>query len=429
MSALLLGALTALVTAAAPSASSIRWVEDDWPAARAQAKREKKLVAVDVWATWCHTCLSMKNYVLTEPELAPLAKQHVWLSLDYDLEKNAKFFERHPVSVFPTFLVLDPKTDRVVARWAGSGSVEQMRTFFAHAAAGDDPLSQGERALAEDLLPEARKIFERALAAGIKDPAVRTRVLLGWIEALYQLDKTACATRGVDAIQQVDDTSQGADYASMVAYCAFELPEGPKRQEVLHRLAVHLAKVAANDAAPLAVDDRSAVWGTLAEIYDALGDKARADGAWQVRLTLLEAAAAAAKTPEARATFDYHRMEVYLHFGRHGDAIEMLQASEKAQPKDFNHPWRQAQVYRDKGDLEAGLAAIDRALANGYGGRKLRLYSTKIGLLVAAGRAKEAQAVVAEARRMIEGLSEAQVRPGWRAEFEAAAKSAGVGAK
>ena len=38
-------------------------------------------------------------------------------------------------------------------------------------------------------------------------------------------------------------------------------------------------------------------------------------------------------------------------------------------------------------------------VANGYGGRKLRLYSTKIGLLVAAGRAKEAQAVVAEARR------------------------------
>ena len=74
MSALLLGALTALVTAAAPSASGIRWVEDDWPAARAQAKRDKKLVAVDVWATWCHTCLSMKNYVLTEPELAPLAR-------------------------------------------------------------------------------------------------------------------------------------------------------------------------------------------------------------------------------------------------------------------------------------------------------------------------------------------------------------------
>src|SRR5262245_57560515 len=103
----------------AVSAEPLPWVHDDWAAAKKQAIAEKKLVAVDVWATWCHTCLSMKNYILKEPPLAKVAKQHVWLSLDYDLEKNAAFFTRFPIGVFPTFLVVDPEREEIVARWPG----------------------------------------------------------------------------------------------------------------------------------------------------------------------------------------------------------------------------------------------------------------------------------------------------------------------
>jgi thioredoxin-like negative regulator of GroEL len=422
----LLGALLTLSTAAAPGAGSsgLRWHHDDWPAARAEAQAKGKLVAIDVWATWCHTCLSMKNYVLTEPELAAVADTHVWLALDYDLERNAAFFAAHPVSVFPTFLVVDPAADQVVARWAGSGSAAELARFFTHARAGDDPLSRGQRALAEDRRPEARGIFEAALAAGEPDPATRTRLLLGLVEVLYQDDKPACAARAAASLGQLDDTSQAADLTALAVYCALELPEGEERQATLRILAGHLAKLGADAAAPLAVDDRSAVLGTLAEAYEALGQRPDADRVMKQRLALLEAAAKGAKTAAARATFDYHRMEVYLHFGRHDDALRMLAASERAQPGDFNHPWRQAQVYLAKGDTRRGLEAIDRALARGYGGRKLRLYSTKLDLLAAAGRADEAKAVAKAGRAALAAMSEAQVRPGWRAEFEAKAARA-----
>lgn len=42
----------------APSAPP-RFVEDDLDAALEEARRSSKLLLVDGWAPWCHTCLSM----------------------------------------------------------------------------------------------------------------------------------------------------------------------------------------------------------------------------------------------------------------------------------------------------------------------------------------------------------------------------------
>lgn len=421
MTAALLGLA---LLAAAPDASTIEWVHDDAPRAFATATKQKQLVAVEVWATWCHTCLSMKNYVLTQPELRAAAKQHVWLSVDYDLEKNAAFFAKFPASVFPTFLVLDPKTDTVVARWAGSGSAADMARFFAVTSAGDDPLSKGQRAIAEKRFEDARRIFERALAAKATktDRHARTRLRLGWIETLYQTDKPACATEGMKHLDELDDSTQGADYAVLVGYCLPKVADAKARRAHRARLARHLARVAEQPGRRLEVDDRSAVLGALAELYTALDDPRAARAATTRRLALLEAAAKAAPTPAARATFDYHRMEAYLQLDRHADAIRMLEASARAQPKDFNHPWRLAKVHLDRGEVDAGLDAIARALERGYGGRKLRLYSTRIQLLLKKGDLDAAAATVKAGRAHLATLEPAQVRDYWRQEFERLAR-------
>ena len=67
------------------------FIHDDYPRALAEAKKQKKPLFVDSWAPWCHSCLSMKSYVFTDPALAPLADRYVWLAIDTERESNAAF--------------------------------------------------------------------------------------------------------------------------------------------------------------------------------------------------------------------------------------------------------------------------------------------------------------------------------------------------
>ncbi|MCK6548350.1 thioredoxin family protein [Myxococcota bacterium] len=399
--------------------SGITWIADDWEKAKAQAIEAKQLVAIDVWATWCHSCLSMKNFALKEATLAKVAPKHTWLMLDFDRPENGTFFAKYPIAAIPTFLVIDPKTETVVARWLGSGTATQLAKFFDGAdEKSRDPLVLGHRALAKEDFEGAKKIFEKALKDRKLERAAKTKLLIGWIEALWKLDPKACATKGKPYLTETDDTAPGVDFAAMVAGCAEELPEAEKK-EVMTAVRDRLAPLVDGPAPDLAVDDRSGVLSTLTDAYEALGDTASAEKVVAARVKLLEDAAAAAKTQAERSTFDAHRLEVYLRTKSYDAAEAMLKASEANQPKDFNHPWRLAVLYLKRGERTAdGLAAIDRALANGYGARKLRLFSTKVDLLVQKKAYADARRTIAEAKQEIEKLPKNQVRPSWVKELD-----------
>lgn len=80
------------------------FIENNYATARATALRKGKLLLVDAWALWCHTCLSMKNFVFTDPQLAPLADHLVYLAVDTEEPANAAFLSRFPITSLPTFL-------------------------------------------------------------------------------------------------------------------------------------------------------------------------------------------------------------------------------------------------------------------------------------------------------------------------------------
>jgi thiol:disulfide interchange protein len=50
---------------------TIAFIEDDYERARSTASSQHRPLFVDAWATWCHTCLSMREYVFNDPALAP----------------------------------------------------------------------------------------------------------------------------------------------------------------------------------------------------------------------------------------------------------------------------------------------------------------------------------------------------------------------
>src|SRR6516225_5126247 len=135
LSALLSLSILAAPAAAAPHASSaippsgIVFLEDDYRGALAKARAEKKPLFLDSWATWCHSCLSMRSFVFPDAGLRPAKDAVVWLSVETESEKNREVVEKFPADGLPTFLLIDPDTQQVIGRWLGSSSVNEMRRF------------------------------------------------------------------------------------------------------------------------------------------------------------------------------------------------------------------------------------------------------------------------------------------------------------
>src|SRR5690606_4050965 len=122
--------------APAPSPSTgLPWIHDDLVAARARAQATGRPLVVDLWAAWCHTCISMQETVLRDPSLVGLADRFVWLALDTERESNAAALEALPVEVWPTFYVVSPD-GAIQARHVGAGTVGQVRAFLDAGEAG-----------------------------------------------------------------------------------------------------------------------------------------------------------------------------------------------------------------------------------------------------------------------------------------------------
>lgn len=406
--------LALLITGAS---GPIHWIEDDWPRARQKAAQEGKLVAVDVWATWCHSCLSMKHVVLTRPSFRSVAKQHIYLALNFDLPKNAAFFERYPASAFPTFLLIDPKSAQVVARHLGSGTEAEMLSFFRQPPEDDETLRAAEALLAKGKTKAAAQMLSAHLLAHAKS-GPSSRAVASWVEAMWQSDRARCAREGPRWLRFTDQSVRGLDAAILVGYCASALP--PKEARTTHEAVYEVLRpVVDRPPARLSPDDVSSVFGAAIQTLERLGRAAEAKRLVRRQLKTLEAAAQAAPNGAARATYDAHRLEAYLSLKRFAEAERMLKASEKARPEDFNPPWRLARLYLAWDRPQDALAAIERGLRLGYGGRKLRLYSTKLEALHALGRTERARAVAEEAERWLSSVPAHLVRSGWRKEFDA----------
>src|ERR671936_173674 len=177
-----------VATAVAANASGIEFIEDDYPKALAQAREQHKPVLVDTWASWCHTCLSMKRFVFPDAGLRPVKDAVVWLSIDSENPKNNAFLDRFPLDAWPTFLILEPRAERVVGRWIGAASVNDFRTFVQEgvrsagakqkANAARAQLHRGYEARARGDFSDAAAAYSKALQRTKKDDAARPERLI-----------------------------------------------------------------------------------------------------------------------------------------------------------------------------------------------------------------------------------------------------------
>ena len=389
--------------AALPGAGAGRLVEDDVPRAVREAARDHKLLLVEAWAPWCHTCLSMRNYVLPDPLVSALADRVLFAAIDTDRPQNADFVARYPVEAWPTFFVIDPARDELLGHWQGSLSAAELRQQLLDAIdqrdAKLDPtgavaaLLEGKRATARGDGAAAAAAYERALqqAAGSgRRWGRRSEAEGGLIAAEHAAQHwQRCAELGIDHLPAITGSSLPADTAYLVLECASKLGASELAAQARAAAIVRLREHTAHPPAGSSVDDRADALDTLSDALRELGQTEEANELTRERLALLEQAARAAPTPEMAATFDYGRMNAYLALGRGEEALGMLQDRIRQLPDSYEPRARLGEALDKLGRSAEALAAIDGALARAYGPRKLRYLRLRADLLGKLGRAAE----------------------------------------
>jgi len=408
--------------AAAPAPKAAFAHVESFDEGMAKAKAEGKAVLVDAWAPWCHTCLSMQNYVLTDPSLAALADRVVLVELDTDKPENAPFLEKYQVNVWPTFFVIEPNSGDATGLWPGSASATEFRGFI------QDGLAAIEAKNADPNSPEAlaatakakqakgdyagaAKAYEQVVAKAPADWPRRSEAIYGWVFSLQHADDdAACVTVGRKYLPEVKGAAIPGDYAGTLLDCAGEAKEGEAK--LAHAEAVaRLKEFTANPPADASADDRADAFNILSSALADEGDEAGAKAAQEQRLAVLEKAAAGIEDPLLAQTFDYQRAQAYVALDRGDEAVKMLEAREKELPNSYEPPARLASALSKMEKLPEALVAVDRAIAKSYGPRQLLYVKQKADI---QGRMGDHKAQVETLKQEVAGyeaLAKGQQRP------------------
>ena len=372
-------ALSASTVAVAP-ASPIVFLEDDYASAETKAKTEGKLVFVDVWAPWCHTCLSMKHGVLDSPVVASHGSGFVFASLDGDKDENAEFLARYPVKVWPTLFAIDPVTRDAVAMYGGSLSATELAGFLdqaqaAHSSSGPDPdlakaLAAAHAAFSSKNLAEAERLYT---AAAARPWARRNEALIGAMRAFSAAkDFPACGAFGLAHLRDVSGTSSPADFVDDLRTCAQQSTDLDLKERIESLTLERLRALADQAHEGASVDDRADLLDMLADAEAKAGNKTRARAAEELRVSILEEAATKAGSPEGSRVFDYERMGAYLALGRGEDAVKLFEGRVHDFPDSYEAWARLASTLHAVGRDKDALAAVEKAVTLAYGPRKLR---------------------------------------------------------
>jgi len=397
------------------------FIEDDYARALAEAKSKGIPLFVDVWAPWCHTCRSMKAYVLSDKSLARHADRYVWLEVNTDMTQNAAFQEKFPIDFWPTLFIIDPREEKPLLRFVGSATVEQLeriiedgeRAYKGGITGAEALLARGDALYGEGRSAEAAEALAEALAEAPADWSRRGRATESLLMAMLGANQAEpCARKALELLPTIPRSLSYANGAATGLLCAMGLPKDEAASNELRAaLEAKVAEAIAPPAIEMSVDDRSGLYEVRVMARAAEKDEAGVKALAEEWLAYLEAEAAKAPNPDARAVFDSHRMQAAMKLGAPARAIPALEQSEKDLPRDYNPPARLATLYRLEGRLDDALAANTRALALVQGSRRITVLQNRVDIHVARKDTAAATQTLEEAIAFAKTLPASQVGP------------------
>ncbi|HET7501984.1 MAG TPA: thioredoxin family protein [Kofleriaceae bacterium] len=404
------------------------WITDDLPSALACAKQRKVPVVLDLWAPWCHTCLSMQSTVFTDPSFKSDVDRFVFAALDTDKEINAEAVGKYPPSAWPTFYVIGTdqstgRSDAVLARFVGAASLAQFHTFLdaglraqqGGAAGADAHLLGAERAISVKDLATGEQELAAALAQAPADWARRPDALTSLIQTRHRRkDLTGCIEVAEKSMDDTGNAAAATDFVVQAMLCSEDLKDpayAGRIKKLREHAAARLSKLIADREAPLSVDDRSDAMANLREVLDALGRSAEARAVAETQRALLDDAAAKASTPMARMTYNWQRCDVYAYLGKPLEMVPALEQSAKDLPGEYDPRARLGWIYLKAGKLPEATKWTDEALRMVYGPRKARLLAQRAEIAIAQHDKATERRIREETVKLWENMPAGQANP------------------
>ncbi|MEO6776595.1 MAG: thioredoxin family protein [Kofleriaceae bacterium] len=414
----------------------IAWIANDYASALACAKQRKAPLVIDLWAPWCHTCLSMQTTVFQDPSFKDEQKRFVFAKLDTDRDANAPALEKLAISAWPTFYVIDSTDETVLARFVGAATVSQfhdlldagMRMTHTNNDEASQHLAAAQRALAVKDLAKAQTELEAALAKAHAAWLLRPNVLGSLILTEYKRDDfKGCVELANKYMDEVGNSAITSDFLTTAASCADKLAD-PAAQKAFRQAAIKRWQRLLAESEVMSVDDRSDAMASMREAMDALGDKQEAKKTAEAQRTLLDAAAAKAPTPFAAMTYNWPRAEVYVYLGKPLELVPALEKSAADLPKEYDPRARLGWIYLHAKNYADAATWTDQALALVYGPRKGRLLTQRADIAAAQGDKAAELKYRQDAVALYEGLPKGQAMPEALANAKDALAKAGSGA-
>ncbi len=121
--------LTGIILGARAQEQGIRFEQTkEWKKILKQAKKEKKLIFIDCYTSWCGPCKMLSANVFTREDVGNQFNKD-FVNVKFDMEKDADgviLKDKFEVKAFPTLVFVDPNTQQVVHRMVGAGSAEWL---------------------------------------------------------------------------------------------------------------------------------------------------------------------------------------------------------------------------------------------------------------------------------------------------------------
>lgn len=95
-------------TTVAGTEPGIRFIEADWNKALAEAKKQKKLIFLDAYASWCGPCKLLKKNTFPDKAAGDFFNaNYINVAIDMEKGEGPALSEKYGVNAYPTLIITD----------------------------------------------------------------------------------------------------------------------------------------------------------------------------------------------------------------------------------------------------------------------------------------------------------------------------------